>query len=186
MVLKQQLYTVEAFWKLAQADERHLELILGEIHEMPPTGGWIHGDSNVELTVVLGIHVKQYKLGRLTGAETGFRLSEDTMLAPDIGFIKQDRIPEQLSRGYVPFHPDLAVKIISPSNTPAEMSRKVDLYLQYGTSAVWLVYPEEKKIDVYEASSDSVKVTFLNMGDTLTGGDLLPNFELKLNDFFGA
>lgn len=185
MVLKQQHYTADTFWEIALNDKRRLELIAGEIHEMAPTGH-LHSRSTMGLVAKLLNIVTENNLGELTSAETGFRLSENTVLAPDIGFIQASKMLETAKDGYIPGAPDLAVEVMSPSNTAAEMSRKVDLYLQHGTSVVWIVYPKQKKIDVYEATSDGAKVTFLKSEDTLKGGNLLPNFELNLSDFFGA
>lgn len=175
----------DQFWQMSQSDETHQELINGEIHEMAPTG-WLHGDVTHELAWHLENYVREHKAGRLTAAETGFRLDENTVLAPDIAFIREDRVPESIPEGFVPLAPDLAVEVMSPSNSASEMSRKIDLFFRHGTQLVWVVHPATKKIDVYQVADDKTTVMFLNRRDTLTGGEVLPGFSLALSHLFDA
>ncbi|HEY4759453.1 MAG TPA: Uma2 family endonuclease, partial [Thermoguttaceae bacterium] len=88
------------------------ELVRGELIMMSPAGsqhGWIIG----KLTVLLGKFVLAEKLGGIMGAETGFiiRRDPDTVRAPDVAFIRADRIPEKLPQGYFDGPPDLAVEV---------------------------------------------------------------------------
>jgi Uma2 family endonuclease len=189
MALKEmeRTYTAEEFWELSHLPEysdQRLVLIEGSIITMPPTG-WIHGDTASELDMLIRQFVKRHSLGRVTAAETGYQLAAKTVLAPDVGFIAAQRVPDQLPSGYVPFAPDLAVEVISPSNHAAEIDAKVEKYLQYGTRAVWLVYPERHKITVYHAGElSSPTVQFLGIDATLDGGDVLPGFSIPLRDIF--
>lgn len=75
---------------------------------------------------------------------------------------------------------------MSPGNTATEMSRKVELLAKHGTTLIWIVHPSTKTVDVYQVLDDTVKVEFLSIKDTLTGGDILPGFELALSDLFEA
>lgn len=183
MVLKEQLFTADDAWEMAQDNDKHFELIEGVIFHMAPTG-FLHGTTTSNLTVFLGIHINKHKLGIITAAETGYRLADNTVIAPDIAFIRADRVPKDPVEGFVPLAPDLAVEVMSPSNNASEMSRKIDLLMQHGTQVVWIVHPKTKTIDVYSADADNVKVTFLKIDDTLTGGTVLPDFTLKLSDLF--
>jgi Uma2 family endonuclease len=199
MVTQERLYSAEELWELSHRPEnegKRLRLIDGVIYEegllnaMSPTGR-LHGRVTWLLTVHMGNHVLANALGEMTGAETGYTLyknpaGRDTVLAPDIGFVRADRLPEDMSEHYVPFAPDLAVEVLSPSNKPAEIVEKVDLYLRYGTRMVWVIYPGEQRVQVYRPTGEAHRadVRFLSAGDTLDGEDVLPGFKLPLNVLF--
>ena len=118
MTVQEKLYTADDLWEMGGQvdDDKRLELIEGVIYQMTPTGGE-HGEGIIELTFFMTSHVKAHQLGRLTAAETGYRLAPRTVLAPDIGFISAARAPERLPKKYIPMAPDLAVEVISPSDT---------------------------------------------------------------------
>ena len=195
MIIQEQVYTADDLWEishLAENADKRLALIEGVLQEMPPTG-WLHGDTTIELGSEVRAYVKAHKLGRVTAAETGFILFKssepgirDTVLAPDIGFIAAHRVPSQLPEGYVPFAPDLAVKVVSPGNTDEEINLKVELYLRYGTRLVWVVYPKQQRIHVFRPidSGSEGSFAFLGIEDTLEGEGVLPGFKLALRDLF--
>jgi Uma2 family endonuclease len=179
----QQALTAADLQELSQSDDTHLELIEGVLYPMPPAGGK-HGSVTSILTMHVQYHVSQHNLGYVTAAETGYRLAEKTVLAPDIGFIRAERIPAELPDGFVPFAPDLAVEVMSPGNSASEMSRKVALFFQHGTRLIWVVHPNDRKVDVYHPADDGAKIQFLGMDDTLDGGDVLPGFSLAIRELF--
>ncbi len=189
MAVQEKLYTAEDLWRISHLPKnagKRFELIEGVIVEMSPTG-WLHGDVAMEIGALIRSYVKAHNLGRVTAAETGFSLTGDSLnvLAPDVGFIAAGRIPEQLPDGYVPFAPDLAVEVVSPGNSPAEIRTKIEKYLQYGTQLVWIVYPNKKKVDVYHPTGgQGAMVEFVNIDGTLSGGNVLPGFELSVKDIF--
>src|SRR6185369_10309656 len=96
---------------------------------------------------------------------------KDIVRAPDVGFVRADRVPEELpDRGYVPFAPDLAVEVVSPDDSADEVAQKVAEYLKYGTRLVWVLYAKSKEVKVH--TPDRVVKT-LKVGDVLDGGDVL-------------
>jgi Uma2 family endonuclease len=187
MVVSDKLYTAEDLWELShlpENDGKRLILIEGAVYEMTPTG-WIHGDIASELDMAIRLFVKTHKLGRVTAAETGFNLAPRTTLAPDVGFIAAARVPKQLPSGYVPFAPDLAVEVVSPGNTADEMRKKIEKYMRYGTRLLWVVYPEQQKVDVYRPiAGQEAHVDFIDIDGVLDGGDVLPGFKLPLREVF--
>ena len=187
MVIQEKHYTAEDLWALSHLPEnanKRLYIIDGELFTMSPTG-WKHGKIASELTLFIGMYVKQHSLGIITAAETGYILDPGTTLAPDVGFVAAARVPDKLPDGYVPFAPDLAVEVVSPTNTAAEMRDKIEKYLQHGTQLVWVVYPDKQKVDVWRpAEEQTLHVDFLGAGDTLDGGDVLPGFTLPIADIF--
>jgi Uma2 family endonuclease len=119
------------------------------------------------------------------GADTGFILSRapDTVRAPDIAFVAEGRFETGLPFGYVPFAPDLAVEIVSPSNTASELQAKVLEYLEAGTRLVWVIDPRRETVMVYRSRDD---IRILGRDDELDAADVLPGFKLALSELFGA
>jgi len=149
---------------------------------MSPAGsqhGWIIG----KLTVLLGKIVLDKKLGGIMGAETGFiiRRDPDTVRAPDVAFIRADRMPEKLPQGYFDGPPDLAVEVLSPSDRASEVQGKIRDWLDAGCRAVWVVDPEPKSVTIYKSTHD---ITVLSTADTLTDAQILPGFSMAVSEIF--
>ncbi len=187
MAVQEQFINMEAFWELAHqpknADKR-LDLIEGVIYEMPPAG-FEYGASGGNLIIDIGSYVRAHDLGMVTAAETGFIVhtdpnGKDTVLAPDVGFIAKLRIPTELTKRYAPLAPDLAVEVVSPNDRAIDVHEKVNKYLQYGTRAVWVVYPTTRTVVVQTVAGAQT----LNANDTLDGGDVLPGFTLRVSEIF--
>jgi len=131
----------------------------------------------------LGVFAREHNLGVVLGADGMLRLSPGLVRIPDVSFVGWDRFPgRRVSRDPIwGLAPDLAVEVISRSNTTQEMERKLDEYFAVGVRLVWYVYPESRTIDVYAARD---RRTVLGEKDVLDGGDVLPSFELSLKEFF--
>ncbi len=126
------------------------------------------------------MYLSRNDIGHFTGADGGYMVSGERYI-PDVGFIRYDRQRELLSvEGYNPLPPDLAVEVLSPSNTDDKMRVKIANYLLAGTF-VWVVDPEDKAVEVY-APGKPVKI--LTVDGILDGGDVLPEFTLAVKDIF--
>ncbi len=181
MAVQERLYTAEDLWELSHKEShKRFELMRGVIVEMAPPGG-VHGETAGEIYAWLRTYIKQHQMGRLT-IETGYILSPDpyTILAPDVAFVTRDRAPEPLPEKYVPFAPDLAIEVVSPGDTAAEIQDKIGEYLRAGVHMVWVVYPRSKTVNVYTPTT----AQRLSENDTLDGGDVLPGFAIKVGDIF--
>lgn len=174
--------TADELWRMADDGQRH-ELIRGELTMMAPAGGG-HGEAAMTIGALLTVHVKQRSLGTAVAAETGFILSRnpDTVRAPDAAFIRRARVPAQgLPAGYIPFAPDIAVEVLSPSDTQIEVEEKVEQWLAAGTALVWVVNPRSKTVTVHRAGRDP---RVLRENATLEGEDVCPGFAVKVADVF--
>ncbi|MCH7687066.1 MAG: Uma2 family endonuclease [Planctomycetes bacterium] len=159
------------------------ELIEGRLNKMSPAG-FEHGVIIVRLTRLLANHVVAQQLGQVTAAETGFRLAQnpDTVRAPDIAFIQSSRIPAAgLPKAFWPGAPDLAVEVLSPSDSAEEVEEKVNDWLDHGCSMVWVVSPKQKTITVYRSQTD---ITILSENETLDGRDVVPGFQCSVQEIF--
>lgn len=134
----------------------------------------------------LEAHTRQQKLGGAVLAPDGFsRLVPGLVRAPDVSYFSKRRLPGgRLPKDPItPLAPDLAVEVISRSNTKKEMERKLREYFENGVRLVWLVRPRSRTVDVYTAADEMRR---LRLGHTLDGGDVLPGFALPLKELFNA
>jgi Uma2 family endonuclease len=106
--------------------------------------------------------------------------SDDTVVQPDLTVIcdEKKRGPEGC-RGA----PELAVEILSPSNTAIEMDRKFSLYMEAGVQEYWIVAPEQKVVHVHRFRDGKVSSRFYKAGDTVVS-DILPGLEIPLQPVF--
>ena len=159
------------------------ELVRGELRRMAPAGN-VHGYIAANLLGPLQGYVRANKLGRVYAAETGFRLSSDpdTVRAPDVAFVSSGRLGEvgEVS-GYWPGAPDLAVEVVSPSDTHTEVTEKSLAWLDAGCRVVLAVDPSQRTVTVYRSRED---IRILTDQDTIDGGDVVPGFGLPVAELF--
>lgn len=166
---------------LALANGRRVELVRGELVDMPPIG-FLHFRVSGTLIIWIGTFVRERELG-VAGPELGFVLARnpDTVRAPDVAFIRSDRILHRDSRGFFEGPPDLAVEVLSPSETASEVQQKVREYLAAGTPLVWVVDPQTELVTVYYPNG----MARVHGGDELVSGeDVLPGFSFRPVDLF--
>ena len=177
---RQTVAEFEAFLALPENRDRLFELIDGEIVEKMPTEQ--HGEIAAFLTVEIGIFLKQNPIGRV-GQEIRHRLPGDEFNAylPDVS-VRRDIDRPAVSEGAVPHMPALAIEVKSRDDTFRLMRRKAEYYLANGSQLVWLVFPENRQVEVY--SSHANDIVTLTEQDTLDGGEVLPGFSLKVADIF--
>ena len=128
---------------------------------------------------LVGAFVHQHKLGFTTGADGGYMIGNERYI-PDAAFLSIKRQVERTRDAYYPLAPDLAIEVLSPSNTAEEIRVKIFNYTNEGT-VVWVVDPDQQQVEVY-ATGQPVQI--LRKGAMLTGGDLLPGFSLAVSDIF--
>ncbi len=167
---------------LETPDLGRCELVRGELIMMTPAG-FKHGRIVSRINARLENFVGEKQLGVVTGAETGFHIGHDpdTVRAPDVAFIRADRVPPDLPSGFFPGPPDLAVEVLSPDDRASQVLAKVRDWLAAGCRAVWVVDPEAQTVSVYR--SEGKKVVW-DVSDELTGNDVIPDFRLPVADIF--
>lgn len=126
------------------------------------------------------------KLGVVSVPDGPFRVAHDTILIPDVAFLSWVRCPGgHLSRGPIAdVAPDLAVEVLSVSNTQREMERKRGLYFDGGTLSVWIVDPERRTIAVHDRNEPETPRLYTE-SDVIELTEVLPGFRLSLADLFG-
>ena len=135
--------TLEQFWELADQTEyenQQLELHQGELIVMPPPKPY-NSEIAMKLGTYLNLFVMEHKLGRVTGADGAYRLSEETLYVPDVAFIAHEHIPASYERGVSKAYeaaPTIAVEVISPNE---HVRTKTRGYLEAGTQMVMECLP---------------------------------------------
>jgi Uma2 family endonuclease len=173
--------TEEDLIAIQDRENRNCELIDGVLVEKPL--GYLESSLTLWIGGLLLGFLKEHDIGNLSGESGSTRLMPGLVRIPDISFISWDRLPNRMvpSEPILGLAPDLAVEVLSPSNTKREMDLKVREYFLAGVRLVWLVDPRKRTVRVYTAPDQSVRLT---EGQTLDGGDVLPGLRLPLREVF--
>ncbi len=99
--------------------------------------------------------------------------------APDVAFVRQERIPDPEPRGYAELAPDLVVEVLSPDDRPGALLAKVSEWLNAGSRLVWVVDPIRRLARVYRQDGTEAVLT---EGDVLDGEEVVPEFRCRLGD----
>jgi Uma2 family endonuclease len=168
--------------QLLEANLPCCELIEGELVMMSPAG-FDHGGIAGNIATELGWFVKQGRLGLVLTADPGFQIARnpDTVRAPDVAFVRADRIPPGGETGFFQGPPDIAVEVISPSDRAREVAAKSQDWLEAGCLLVWVIDPATRTVSVYCTGRE---IAVLTEADTLTGGDVLPGFAVPVAEIF--
>ena len=162
--------------------KRLCELIDGVLVEKPM--GYTESVLASLLIELLNAFVRSRNLGLVTAPDGTIRLWAGRVRIPDVAFFSWDRLPgRRLPDEPIPtLSPDLAVEVLSRSNTPAEMRLKRQDYFTANVRLVWEIDPEARTITVY--TTIDLPAAVLTAGDTLDGGAMLPGFTLPLRELF--
>lgn len=182
MAVRERLITYEEYDLFTQQIEnldRNFELIHGEMVEKDSSElrGWMMARMCGELYAQLSVP----RRGRLAISVLCHIPDDDhNARQPDISYFVDDTRPI-VRQGAVPLLPDLAIEVKSPNDGFVGLREKANCYLDNGSRLVWLVFPNERQIEIHTADAP---IATLGIGDTLTGGDVLPGFALPLGELF--
>jgi Uma2 family endonuclease len=105
-----------------------------------------------------------------------------TVRVPDGSFVRAERLPaEGIGAGLLNFAPDLAIEVLSPSESASELEEKLDDYLFSGTPLIWVVDPVRRTVMIVAADAP---VRWLREGNSLDGGTVIPGFACPVSDIF--
>ena len=175
------LVTADELEKLPDDDHRY-ELVEGRVIRMSPTGA-VHGWLVMHFGARLTKHVQSTGIG-LVFTELGFRLSSspDTVRAPDLAFIRRERLADAaLPRGFWQGPPDLAVEVLSPDDRPSDVRTKVAEYLAHGVPLVVVIDPDARTVTTHRRS---VPPLTLGTADLLDLDDVVPGFGCRIREIF--
>jgi Uma2 family endonuclease len=134
---------------------------------------------------LLRLHTRDKRLGIVLGADGMLTLFPGRVRIPDVSFIPWSQIPSGRwpDEAIPEIPPDLAVEVLSPSNTPSEIRLKIREYFQAGTRLVWVIDPKKQTARTYTAPESSRAV---GKSGSLDGGIVLPGFRVSLPELFGV
>jgi Uma2 family endonuclease len=167
---------------LESSQKRLFELINGVLVEKP-----VGYPESVLASYICGEiwqFIKSKKTGgKVSGADGAVRMWLGLVLIPDVCFVSAKRLSEnRLPKDQVSkIIPDLAVEVLSPSNTVAEIELKLDHYFEAGVRLVWIIDPNVEKADVYTSRR---RMKHFDAAGTLDGGKVMPGFKLSLAELF--
>lgn len=181
MVISEKLYTWQEFEAYAvDHPDALLELIDGRIVEKVTNE--LHGKIvGLILHALIGYLKNHPEIKGHWSTEAAFRPvdSDDNGRRPDVSFrLTEDAVS---TIGTVDEIPQFCVEVKSPSNTYVELREKAQFYIANGAKLVWLVYPPKEIVEVYFADGNS---DLFVKGDTLSGGEILPEFEMPVDEVF--
>jgi Uma2 family endonuclease len=184
--------TVEQLLALPGDDGWQYELVDGRLVRMPASGG----EASViatRLLIALGGFVEANALGSVAGADGTFDLTQpgaadETALVPDVAFVRADRVPLRSSPEHARawrLAPDLVAEVVSPGQFRSEMADKAQRYLAAGVRLIWMVWPKQQQVDVWQQGADQPVAT-LTSTDVLDGLDVVPGFTDPLASLFAC
>jgi Uma2 family endonuclease len=167
--------------ELHEHHDRLCELIDGTLVEKAM--GWKESELAIIIATLLRTFVHEHRLGKVFGPDGMLRLEPEQIRIPDVTFISKRRFAGRTLKSGALWELgcDLAVEVISPSNTRREMERKLADYFAAGVGAVWLVCPQSREVVVYTAPNNPVTLRGDNL---LNGGSILPGFSTPVSRLF--
>ena len=180
MTTQKTLLTAKEFYLFCCENDGRYELVDGEVVELAPPNDE-HGNTALNVGTAFNIYSRRRGAGQAR-VETGYtlRTGPDTVRGPDVSFVFHPRV-EGRGSGFPVGAPDIAVEVVSPSDTAAEVARKVAEYLSAGSQRVWAVYPASRRVLIHSADGS---VLSYGADDVIADEELLPGFSLPLSEIF--
>ena len=160
--------------------DKRTELVRGRLVVREPVT-LLHARVTLLVGTALETWLSANRIGYAYAGDPGFILERgpDTVRAPDLAFIRADRVPSNTERGFAELAPDLAIEVRSPGDRAGDLREKIAQWLAAGTSLVWVIEPLRSRAQVHRVEGSSETLFAL---DSLDGEDVLPGFCIALRD----
>ena len=167
-----------------EAEEKYnrlCELVDGTLVEKPM--GFREGREAIVLGAILENYTEKNDDGIVNGADGTLRIMPKLVRIPDVSFVAWDRLPgRELPAEPIPdLVPNLAVEVLSESNTPNEMKRKLREYFAAGVQQVWFVDGMARTFEIFTSPTKS---RVFSGTQTIKTGKLFPGLDLSVEAFF--
>ncbi len=156
-----EILSLDQFFDLPDKRGCSYELINGRLVELP-TPTFLHGAIQGAVSLALGTLAQERFPHLIMSVRAGFVLNDETVQAPDVLLIERERRQRMTTRrGSLCGAPDLAIEIVSPSESAWGVDEKIDAYLAAGTKTIWAVWPKTRRVWVHhtDRSSDKAAIT---------------------------
>ena len=161
-------------------DGRKYELVDGEILVSPT--GLQHSEVSARIAGLIWWFLEKNPLGKVYSSDVGIAFPNGNVRSPDVTYVSLGKLPGGRSpETFGELIPDLAVEVLSPSDSLKELGRKVGEYLENGVPIVWLVDPAQRTVTVYRSLTQTEQ---LDANDVITAEPVLPGFSVEVRRFF--
>jgi len=171
------LLTVEEFLQMSEPEDRRLELIGGELVSIS-FGHIPHEVVKKNLIKILVLWLAQNSSAEVF-AGTMYRVDEYNALMPDLSVLFPGRIAPGRT-GWIQSAPEIAIEVVS-SESAARLETKIELYLSHGGKSVWIIYPEQRVVRVFDATGGLKK---FEGTQALVDSNVLPGFSVPTSAIF--
>lgn len=165
-------------------DGHSYELVDGEL-VMSPKNNVLHGDLASRLLVAIENFNRVHRLGVVLDSSTGFWMANRNCRAPDVSLVSLERMKRagftRRTARFFPGGPDLAIEVLAPSHTRAELDARLRDFFSSGTRLAWVVHPEEQYVEVCHSLTER---QIIGTGAVLEGEPVLPGFRLPVSELF--
>jgi Uma2 family endonuclease len=178
------LLTADEFMR-RHGGETCIELVRGQVVRYPMPGG-PHGYICNNASALITPFVREHDLGRVFSNDTFTRTrtkeTTSTLRGPDVAFVSYSRLPKgPVPEGPLPFSPDLAIEVRSPTDRIPQLSSKATEYLDAGVTVVLVLDPDTESVAIYRENELPIR---MHNGDELSLPDVLPGFSVPVKKFF--
>lgn len=163
-------------------DDKRYEILRGGLI-MVPAPFTIHQRLLIRLSVIFSNFIKEKKLGEVLVAPTDVVLAEDIVVQPDILFISKERL-DIIKEAAIMGSPDLIVEIVSPSSASYDTVEKRNIYEEYGVKEYWLVFPQEKVIEVLTLENNIYREFCKGRKTGVVRSKIIVGLEVDLKEVF--
>ena len=159
--------------------EKFTELIAGEL-VLSVRAGYRHVRTAKNLARIFEKFCAERSNLEYFGDSIGFLIQRDpdTVLSPQAALLRSRESGED---PWVPFAPDLAVEILTLSNSHAEMAYKRHQYFEAGAEQFWLVDPQEMNIQFFFRDGRCIAASD---GETIEGEGIAARMKIGLTEVF--
>ena len=174
--------TEEDVLEIKRRTGRLCELVDGILVEK--TMGFYESSLALALGYFLHLYLDQRPIGAVSGPDGMMKIAPPRVRVPDVAFVRWERFPGRRpprDQGIPAVAPDLAVEVLSQSNTEEEMQEKLREYFTGGVRLVWYIDPAARSARVFTSPE---QYTVIDEQGVLDGADVLPGFQLRLGDLF--
>ena len=156
------------------------ELVDGEILMSPC--GMRGSEVAAKILGLIYTYLSEHSIGKVYTPDVGIQFPSGNVRSPDVTYVSNAKLPGGRSpKTFGEVIPDLAVEVLSPSDSMRELGRKIGEFLENGVPLVWLVDPERETVTIYRSLSDTEQLT---AADRITAEPILPGFSADIRLFF--
>jgi Uma2 family endonuclease len=166
----------------APDDGNRYEIFEGELIVTPsPTVK--HQNALHNLTLLLGQHIKNNKLGKMYSAPMDVYFDEETVVEPDLLFVSNKRL-HILEERRINGAPDLVVEILSPGTAERDRGFKFRRYEKEGVNEYWIVDPVEEHVEIYTPQKNGYELFDQFSNDDEISPPLFSELSFKLSELW--